>query len=1075
MRRKLLASIFLITILASMVVPLVGTKKAQALFNNLTDAIPIDNDPNTIASRPNWYTADPAALNIEVTKTAKDGAEFKVKLDFNKDAEKPVDSNANGKFDSADELGVWDKILTKDSLSGNFENTNSNGIFILIGKKLVHSEWKSLLGSYIDKSDRAVSETLLGKLVVPSGQGDVTFTSGTVKYGSGHCLQAGAVLTCTELGRDTTSMRNIGYYFWRANSDVFWQSPLSVSPRIAVSNLEPLGPGEKYYAQVLVAEDNVVPGTAPRGIGKHYAFSNVTEFELDPTAPDIVTISQTGLTQGDQEPPKEANNRPFGDQIYCLKGITDLSLGGCIVIFWYDVVYVATSKLLSLTGQLFDAFANVALDSAIYRAPAANFVIDGWAIVRDISNVFFIFILLYTALGLVLSLHSVDAKKLISKVIIIALLINFSLFFTRVIVDTSNILALSFYNSMKITETGGSSEKVTKNKNEKSISLAVAKGIEPQKIMGDKSIGLLGQRDGITKGNAFLVITLSIILNLVLAYVFFMSAAFFAGRIGVIWISIIFAPFALITSIVPSLGKGAKQLGWEQWLSGFLKACFNAPIFVFFLYLIVRMTNTDVFGGLLSSGAGVTWVGVMIGVFLPAMILIGILMSAKNIAKEMAGEFGTAFTGLVNGAIGLGAMAITGGAAVGMSKVGGVVGRQMQNSERMQRWARGEGRMPFLSKTIGMNAMRLGKKAQTGSFDVRQTGLGNKLSQVTGVNMNTGAGLLKTATLGRAQFSTADTAGGMEGRKFRETKQIKEDAKLFGPNVTAINQINHEEEDLDNLDEQGGMNNQTQPPTQLPRQNPPTQLLDDQGQPVNNAAGQPVMVTIPIPQNMSKNELRDESQRIKTEVEVIQAVPENSRSPEQTARLQQLTRDRNNIDREKSRREESRESLGKARTNAEKAGANTYIASKMDHSGYEVHGRRTDRFGNISKLGHIDFSREIDVEKTRNGWRRFGETLAKSAITGLGTGLIFGGIPGAIVGGTLGVGGAIHGLAGKFVRTSEAQGIDGATHQDDDKHSHAPKDYYKSPATSLFSGLFSTPKNTGSDSHASSDSGGHGH
>ena len=64
--------------------------------------------------------------------------------------------------------------------------------------------------------------------------------------------------------------------------------------------------------------------------------------------------------------------------------------------------------------------------------------------------------MLYIAISTILNLHGFNTKSTIINVIVIGLFINFSLFATQVIIDSSNIMARVFYNSdaIKITEKG---------------------------------------------------------------------------------------------------------------------------------------------------------------------------------------------------------------------------------------------------------------------------------------------------------------------------------------------------------------------------------------------------------------------------------------------------------------------------------------------------------------------------------------------------------------------------------------------------------------------------------------------
>ena len=101
---------------------------------------------------------------------------------------------------------------------------------------------------------------------------------------------------------------------------------------------------------------------------------------------------------------------------------------------------------------------------------------------RDIANILFIISLLYVAIKTILGLNVTDNKKLVGAVIVIALIINFSLFTTKVVIDASNILAKVFYNNIT-SEKVGSTGAVTGSEGEKSISIGLIKSYNPQNIV----------------------------------------------------------------------------------------------------------------------------------------------------------------------------------------------------------------------------------------------------------------------------------------------------------------------------------------------------------------------------------------------------------------------------------------------------------------------------------------------------------------------------------------------------------------------------------------------------------------
>ncbi len=99
--------------------------------------------------------------------------------------------------------------------------------------------------------------------------------------------------------------------------------------------------------------------------------------------------------------------------------------------------------LVSLAGQVFDFSTKFSiLEMGTLIGSADNGINIAWSTIRDLGNIIFIFMLLWVSIMNILQMG--DAKKFIPTLIIAALLVNFSLFFTKVIIDTSNIVAVQF-------------------------------------------------------------------------------------------------------------------------------------------------------------------------------------------------------------------------------------------------------------------------------------------------------------------------------------------------------------------------------------------------------------------------------------------------------------------------------------------------------------------------------------------------------------------------------------------------------------------------------------------------------
>src|SRR3989344_890918 len=144
----------------------------------------------------------------------------------------------------------------------------------------------------------------------------------------------------------------------------------------------------------------------------------------------------------------------------CWKIITG-QVTGCVQLLTYFVFVSIPSTLMAWGAQFFDFMAGLTLSSDVYKK---DFIATIWGIVRDFANIFFILILLYAAIQIILDLGHGGGKKMVAMVILVALLVNFSLFFTKVVIDSSNIVALIFYNKIDTstvvpTHVGSATEK----------------------------------------------------------------------------------------------------------------------------------------------------------------------------------------------------------------------------------------------------------------------------------------------------------------------------------------------------------------------------------------------------------------------------------------------------------------------------------------------------------------------------------------------------------------------------------------------------------------------------------------
>ena len=431
-------------------------------------------------------------------------------------------------------------------------------------------------------------------------------------------------------------------------------------------------------------------------------------------------------------------------------GIIDMvcNIQNALLSFYEIVFYFTTQIFVVIMGLMMDAILSFSISSNFYRQ--SGIIELGWEVLRDLTNILFIFALVSTAFKLVLGIKTQEAKKHIIKIILVALTINFSLFMTYAIIDSSNILAHVFYNridsdasnydqrvrekSIQTDRTGVNNgislaTWVKKTQVKKSVSLAIAGQINPQRIITTANIDNFFV--------AFILVTGMAIMNILLIYIFFKVFLVFLGRILGLLLSAILSPLAMASLVIPKLRK-QKYIGWDQWFSDLLKLSFSAPIFLFFLWLTVTFISNEGVLSTISSNTNTSWIITIINTYLLLFLVGGILYLAKDITEKMSGELGSFATKAVKGAIG-GTIAVAGMVATGGASAVGGLARRAPKGSRMN---------------------TLGKSLQATNFNFGASRLGKMANKHTGINFG--------ENIGKMSYSRASTAVTTNLNKARE-------------------------------------------------------------------------------------------------------------------------------------------------------------------------------------------------------------------------------------------------------------------------------------------------------------------
>lgn len=663
------------------------------------------------------------------------------------------------------------------------------------------------------------------------------------------------------------------------------------------------------------------------------------------------------------------------------------SLTGCLAWFVYAIPYTVGAYLLTTSAQILDSTAALTLSSKLFSA--SSFVADGWRLTRDLSNMFFIFILLYIAISMVLGLDTgVNPKKMLISVVVIALMINFSMLITKVVIDTSNSLALLFYNQITVKSkvTGKDAEvapemaAITANSGVKQqkVSESLAQGFNPHIFQSAEFFENLKTPTEPTVSQMKMIFVLLMVGSMfcVAAYAFFISSLSFIGRLIMLMVSIIFAPVAFITYIIPSL-KGKEGFGWSSWWSTLFSTAFAAPIYFFFILLISILAKSPMVSVTASGDSMIT----LITLFISFMILIVLLLKATAYAKKASGELGAKISGLGASALtlagGYALGAATGGVAMGAQQTVGRLGKRISESETLKDMsvAGGSGRMDRFKRYLAKGALTGGDTAANRSYNLPNTSVGKLIESKTGLKFS------QPKTIGGVisnPLSNERLAGGVNGVEKRRKEKIERQNQLLGYNKDkqfAIEEATRAEEknlatikqnlvsSSEDIKQQELLVNQgketvTQHTAALTSAKQAFQSAEaalKRAQEENAKSGIRDASGVPLKSAAVLKAERD-ALAAKTTVEQSTAILSQSEEAQKkniealnaaVAKVKEGKKKMSDIERTIATLNKEGESNKKARTNA-----NFY--HQMAGTGFEVRGTRVDQFGNIADAGYLN-------------------------------------------------------------------------------------------------------------------------
>lgn len=272
--------------------------------------------------------------------------------------------------------------------------------------------------------------------------------------------------------------------------------------------------------------------------------------------PDVgpcITSEERSFT-GTPNDPNVADNTP-SPGIYGDKGMF-----GELISKLLEQVFTVVGWLMGIAAIIFDWVVQPANITGILNM---DVVYEIWTMVRDLLNMAFIMMLLFSAFATIFQVDKYHIKKIWLTMLINALLVNFSFPIARFVIDIGNVIMYSLLNGMFKGATTGFFSTIASNSEVTRLLIPTGKDFADLAI-------------------SYQIMT--IIFIFVLGATFLVLAVMFLVRLVALSILVMFAPVGFVGYVIPAATSYAKK-----WWDNLFKYTFCMPILVVFIGITINM------------------------------------------------------------------------------------------------------------------------------------------------------------------------------------------------------------------------------------------------------------------------------------------------------------------------------------------------------------------------------------------------------------------------------------------------------------------------------------------------------
>ncbi len=303
---------------------------------------------------------------------------------------------------------------------------------------------------------------------------------------------------------------------------------------------------------------------------------------------------------------------------------------------WYYIWVFIPYNLVLLADELFSLSISQTIVhfGSWYNSLFKDAVDKVWLISRNLANLIIIGMFIFSAVATILRLKDYELEKWIIKIIIVALLINFSMFFAKIAIDVSHAMAYQIYkNSIQSIATVSSTSQNQNQKEKVNVGSVIIRQMGIEKLSNDKEFAKkLSSAEYSGAWVAYPI--LGLVLVFLAGTLIYGTVVMFTRVLGIILV-IGLSAVGFVSLLLPNdLNKN-----FEKWWKNLLNYSLFAPLFMFMLYItlvIVQYLSTKTSGGedygivaLLLKGS---WFDALIVPF----VIIGLLLASVKISNQLA-------------------------------------------------------------------------------------------------------------------------------------------------------------------------------------------------------------------------------------------------------------------------------------------------------------------------------------------------------------------------------------------------------------------------------------------------------